>query len=384
MNFTNVIFIIFKLICILTSLSMVVFWIIKFQRNEDITVIDYAPIYKMETVANPEVSICVDNPFLNDKLGEISKELNSEMYLKYLRGEKILNQTAKNISYDYVTLNVFDYLNYVNIIWKPETKKIQEICTDINNCPYFDFQNNFNGFYLQHIYKCFGIKIKSIYEKSVRSIILTFNDTLREILPEFGQKFVMFNYPQQILRNLGGSHNIWQNKEKTKTSEFFQITFIEILKRRNKNNNPCLVEWMNFDKIIMKKHIESIGCRAPYQKPYNEYPTCNTQKEMKDSVYEGKRLASQYVHVPCQEMSNLVYKHNLQENFFIRQTLEIVIFYPDKAKIITQSQAVDGHSLIGNIGGYIGLFLGIYCIATLRGVISAFPIFSNIYLYLYL
>ena len=27
-------------------------------------------------------------------------------------------------------------------------------------------------------------------------------------------------------------------------------------------------------------------------------------------------------------------------------------------KLITQQQAIDGHALIGNIGGYIGLFLG--------------------------
>ena len=36
----------------------------------------------------------------------------------------------------------------------------------------------------------------------------------------------------------------------------------------------------------------------------------------------------------------------------------ISISYPPMAKMITQSQAVDAHSLVGNIGGYIGLFLG--------------------------
>ena len=34
------------------------------------------------------------------------------------------------------------------------------------------------------------------------------------------------------------------------------------------------------------------------------------------------------------------------------------IFYPEEVKIITQSKDVDVHSLIGNIGGYLGLFLG--------------------------
>ena len=36
----------------------------------------------------------------------------------------------------------------------------------------------------------------------------------------------------------------------------------------------------------------------------------------------------------------------------------VTIAYPQEIKVITQSRAVDGNALIGNIGGYIGLFLG--------------------------
>ena len=38
--------------------------------------------------------------------------------------------------------------------------------------------------------------------------------------------------------------------------------------------------------------------------------------------------------------------------------IPIYVSYPDKWKIVTQSQLVDIHALIGNVGGYIGLFLG--------------------------
>ena len=38
--------------------------------------------------------------------------------------------------------------------------------------------------------------------------------------------------------------------------------------------------------------------------------------------------------------------------------LQFMIEYPDKMKIISQARSVDFHTLIGNIGGYIGLFLG--------------------------
>ena len=37
---------------------------------------------------------------------------------------------------------------------------------------------------------------------------------------------------------------------------------------------------------------------------------------------------------------------------------KLLISYPDKIKVITQLKSVDAHMLIGNIGGYIGLFLG--------------------------
>ena len=36
----------------------------------------------------------------------------------------------------------------------------------------------------------------------------------------------------------------------------------------------------------------------------------------------------------------------------------IKIDYPEEVKIITQSKEVDIHGLIGNVGGYLGLFLG--------------------------
>ena len=38
--------------------------------------------------------------------------------------------------------------------------------------------------------------------------------------------------------------------------------------------------------------------------------------------------------------------------------LQIQIFYPDALKIIAQHKELGTHTFIGNIGAYIGLFLG--------------------------
>ena len=41
------------------------------------------------------------------------------------------------------------------------------------------------------------------------------------------------------------------------------------------------------------------------------------------------------------------------------EILQYIMNYPRYVKIIIQSKDVDIHALIGNIGGYVGLFLGI-------------------------
>ena len=77
----------------------------------------------------------------------------------------------------------------------------------------------------------------------------------------------------------------------------------------------------------------------------------------------GLNLFFEDFNLPCEEMSHVFYKHLDIDDFIVDMfgvidmyTLQIA--YPEKFKIITQKQDIDIHALIGNIGGYIGLFLG--------------------------
>ena len=83
---------------------------------------------------------------------------------------------------------------------------------------------------------------------------------------------------------------------------------------------------------------------------------CDTKDKMKNVIFHEWGQQSTYVKVPCQEMPYIDYKHTSME--FNLDYYLIMFYYPRKAKYITQSREIDGHSLIGNIGGYIGLFLG--------------------------
>ena len=67
---------------------------------------------------------------------------------------------------------------------------------------------------------------------------------------------------------------------------------------------------------------------------------------------------------PCQEMPVVNIRHQFLEIPVVNGSTKLYainIEYPissSLSKIVTESQTVDIHTLIGNVGGYIGMFLG--------------------------
>ena len=119
---------------------------------------------------------------------------------------------------------------------------------------------------------------------------------------------------------------------------------------------------MHFDDLILKQYIEKIGCRAPYHKPFKDIPLCDTNTKMKNYYFlkPKQNLAEMFgkYEAPCQRISDFDYKVEKTNYSLIPRSLSLYIINQDKIKVITQSRLVDIQSLIGYIGGYVGLFLG--------------------------
>ena len=346
---------IFRCLCIVTTGAMVGYWIIKFHNNEDTTVIEYrSPKNKMTIY--PELTICIRNPFLNVKLKEIDQRLNQETYLQYLKGHHMFNESYGTIDYDHVTVDLFDHLQKLEIYWKDNSNST---CLDKKDCASAIFRNNYNGFASAMFVKCFSLGHISKDDKVPRVIMLTFNATLKNILKNSGYVESLFTYPNQFTRADVKSQYIWYNPEETNIMETFEILSIETVKLRNKWNNPCFVDWMNYDDLLQQKHLKGVGCRPPYLNNLRDFPICNTSQQMKKAKFDFLQLPEDYHLVPCQGIPDVPYKY---EQPFPNKTdgFTIVIIYPKNVKTIKQEQLVDLHSLIGNIGGYIGLFLGSY------------------------
>ena len=139
---------------------------------------------------------------------------------------------------------------------------------------------------------------------------------------------------------------------------------VEFLKSRKKHNRNCMEDWKVYDESVLKKHIEKNGCVAPYHMPYNSYLMCRNQTELKKYLYELRKVRETYSPPACHRISKIStnrkgYSYRKEELKHHSDLWLVSINYENHwIKIIQQSKEVDIHSLIGNIGGYVGLFLG--------------------------
>jgi len=364
---SNIFNLVFKAVCLTATLIMVGYWIMKFLRNEDVSVIDYQSLETVENPTQPEFSICLENPFKQEKFNGTGTGIQVKNYLAYLGGHITGDDTYKDIDFDDVSINLFDYLETVKLDLRQGNNQIKKTCTDINNCPFVIFKNNFNGFPIGlKFFKCFGVEVSKPYARVVTRVILVFSSRLTSLLKAIGgMRSMVFHYPQQMLVSQGAD-DIWLESNETNKILMIKMKTVEILKRRNKFGNPCLLDWMHYDDSMYQKHMEGVGCRTPYQTQniYKNIFLCESQMKMKQSIMSNFR--SEKRPPPCEGISNMVYRIDnvpLDSNpesplYFKPLSIPFVVEYQDKIKVITQSQMVDLQALVGYIGGYIGLFLG--------------------------
>ena len=346
----------FKASCLLAASIMIGYWVYKFHKNDDIASIEYKSIMDLDDVVLPELSLCLREPFLTEPLNKIG--VTKLEYHEYLMGIRNSTKNYQNIDHNNVTLNIFEYFVRAGIRYNHKNKQVIGDCYDTRNCSYFNFKNNYNGIMKGTFFKCFGVEINKLFSKHIDFFLLLFNKNLSYVIGEAGASVLSFNLPNQLIRNFHGMQPFRWSNDTELGIDLLEVSSIEILERRNKKEEPCTDDWMSYDKTIEQRHLESVGCRAPYQAIQSEIPVCDTKEKMNESLMNIQELAQKY-DPPCKEMPNIVYNYGIAKHEAeLGDNIALYVSYPDKWKIIRQSQVVDVHALIGNIGGYIGLFLG--------------------------
>ena len=141
----------------------------------------------------------------------------------------------------------------------------------------------------------------------------------------------------------------------------FIIKEVKILKRRDKRTETCMQDFAKYDIHLLNSHLETIGCKARYQKTKRNFSICSLKENMKHAVMDisRKRGNSDFLTPPCTSMEDIRYT-------FVEYDVDwegsdwfwIGINFPDTFMEIVQVRAVDVQTVIGNAGGYVGLFIG--------------------------
>ena len=356
---------VFKVLCVVSVSFMVAYWLYKFKiEDRDIGLVDYVLLDENREAKLPVVSLCFTNPFINAKISHKVSEINATEYLKYLKGETF-DERFRTIDYGNVTMNLEKYFLYGQV------KLLNE--TDFrNDSTKFVQKEIFSGIerYADQFTKCFAVEMHSNDDVRPVNVIRLFYD-MGKMLADLGARSRIplaydIHYPGKYLDRVNHPKQGWISNKKVYHPKqgwigngFHVIIYdMEVLKRRNSQNRKCLDDQGRYDDLAMERQIETVGCRAPYQRPHKEYPICNSQKKIQKALYKYMVAAKLYP-TPCERISKIHFDRQYQHyESFGNNTWIYYLSYPNGIKIISQSKEIDGHSLIGNIGGYIGLFLG--------------------------
>ena len=348
---------------------MIVYWLYKFEvEDRDVGIVDYVSIDESLDIPLPVASVCISLPFLKPRMLE---QINLTTYYTFISGlgsyeEYDFEQNLAHVDYSSVTLKLGDY-SALNETRLRNMSKYESIDDSVY------YKESFNGFdaesFASAFGKCFEIKsTKPDYLVEETMILYDLSKMSNDLGVEMDElsMSVSIHYPGQLLlrTTLPMDINVGESFE----SFLVEINDIEVIKSRNSRNRRCTLydEMRTFDDMVREKHIQTIECRPPYLRAFQNFSTCSPEEslsfeeiveEQLRNNYDFKTVRNKYYPKSCQRLTKIAFEKtkllHLKESFW-----ELRIHYPENVRIITQSKEVDIHTLIGNIGGYIGLFLG--------------------------
>ena len=293
-DISSKIFFVFNLICVLAAIILTSYWIYVFTLNEDLVAVDYKKYYGGAKDVFPVLSICIRNSLSDEKLKKINPNINTSVYLDFLKGHQF-EQNMLQINYPTIVQNITDFVaeDFVryrdgrSVALHPDYHDDSSFGEHvaINNRKRV-FSSNYAFFYFSFFYNCYDLSVpqnKSIHEFWFRVNSSIFTSGVRPTIHGF---MTLLHYPNQLL--IASNKNYQWPETRTKADSYgmmFHITGVEVLKRRQKRDRPCNENWEDHDKYIKKHQSAAMGCRLPYIGDVENVPLCTTKKQMKKKFF---------------------------------------------------------------------------------------------------
>ena len=380
LNHADIIKYLIRLACITTAIVLVGMWLQRYFLDKDSSVLENRYYFDTNDDLFPVMSLCFKQSFRDKTFKILGKNISGSNYNEFLFG-RYFSDDMLNVNYDQVSTNISDFiLSYVvefrngtqvstlkNIAWKK---------------PYHSFTWNSWG----SLVKCFGFEItdpnfffmrvylkREIFENRIR-----YND---------GGFAVLFHYPNQVLASMQTVKRQWVKRDNATNHHMsFNLKGMDVnIRRYKKGEHNCIHNWKNYDNITLQRHLDYVGCKTPDLITNDTWPICTNKEKMHKARL---KLNSQNLE-PCRGVESVDYDMGESEELedapkgkhFHGQYWEdwiIIIFriLNPRFKVILQKKDVDFQTLIGYVGGYIGIFTG-FAIAQLPDLMLTALLFAK-------
>ena len=356
----------------------------KFYLNKDSSVVEFHNFNGNEDNIYPTLSLCFNGG------GMFNQKLLSKVHLPV----EILNTSIKKAKYyEQFLLGNLSTRAYLNISYNNVTPDMTRILENMklfsaDETGDFDIYHYWQGGAHFPFYeslksptdKCFSMDIDSKNVPALKihhlsKIRLAIFNFLNGVFAEYNWGWlnldIYLSYPNQLMR----SYPIFSIKqlENRKYSSTVKVMLhaTEVILRRNKYNDICEENWVDDDNQIIQKLVEKVGCHHEFWKADASVPICQSQKEfigvkLPRLMTIGTSFLDDYPK-PCREIQNIIStaeETTLSESEANDWDFPVPFisfefhFKTGTFKVIQSVRAFDGESLIGNLGGYLGLFLG--------------------------
>ena len=368
---TNSLYSIISGCCSIATLGTVVWCCYEFSRNIDFCEISYKRFNEDNESTYPDLTMCLKNKFDEEKLRASGNGINGSLYDKFLMGQYWDDQ-IKNVNFDDVSMKLEDYLLSAKVkgsFWGEYTK--------IANITKHPLTKNI----------CYTFHLSELSDLVDAEITVKNSIFANGMRPPYVEFFVKFHYPNQIFRAFTSTSYRWADRNATRYGKYYQMRFVinsmEVFQRREKYSMPCYDEKLNYDRRVLDDTVGNVGCYPPYYNASHISTPCDSKEKLlqtrKILWEEFTKLKNKWP--PCAEIQKLTLGYheedlNASEEDDVNEAGDngwFKVIVTNKAlhfKEIKQTRAYTVQSLVGNVGGYLGLFLG-YSLRDIHTLFSA-------------
>ena len=387
MNYSKVTASIFRFTLLLAAGSLVIYCALRYAQNHNSSSIEYKTFHETAKDLYPSINLCFYGLEIYDhKRMEQDYGIRNVLdYSRYLSGEK-WNDSMMDVDYDYVTDHLTEYFNEINVSFdflgnnpayqwvNPEEKRKQNYSIE-NEGNHSQSSFPFSISQRSSLTKCFAFdmstkRLTKTRGKTIRLLNFDLNITKSLNL----SLFMSMNYPGQALRGIPLNLEFDKNK-KVLSGKLdvisIDIGVIEVLRRRANSKVSCNTETDKYDIFLYQKMADELNCKPSHWKNIDHQDICNSSEKMKNSDFSEKFFLDPddlgKIHPPCDELVGLdndirIYPRGTTDDKFFKadpkSSKVLISFYRTTYKEIKHFRAYNLESLIGNGGGYVGLFLG--------------------------